>query len=368
MKLGVLSLAVLMACGGDDAVTEDGTDVVVDAPTDGTDANPDAEPVELEEIHFIGRFDEMQRFIWSATRIETRFQGTGIEIELTDSGNNWFEVFVDGEPTMVLRPMSGQHTYSLAEGLPAGEHTVAIARRTETFFGVSQFHGFSGATLVPSPKPQRFIEFIGDSITAGYGVLGDSATCNFSADTESAVHAWGQLTADALGAVHAAIAYSGIGMGVNLDGDTTSTMPIRYPRMFPDQPASVWTRSYVPDVIVINLGTNDFGFDGDPGQPYDTAYVDFIQDQLRPAAPDAIIILATSPMLSDGFPAGGMHRTKLRAHLETIKTTLADPNVHVVDIPQQEQDGLGCDYHPNELTAQRMSAALVAALRPLTGW
>ncbi len=41
---------------------------------------------------------------------------------------------------------------------------------------------------------------------------------------------------------------------------------------------------YQPHVVVINLGTNDFG-PADPGTPFETAYVSFVQ-AIRTKYPD----------------------------------------------------------------------------------
>jgi lysophospholipase L1-like esterase len=118
----------------------------------------------------------------------------------------------------------------------------------------------------------------------------------------------------------------------------------------------------VPDVIVIALGTNDFS-GSDPGQPFVDAYERFITDAVRAHAPDAPILLATSPMLS------GQARAQHRAYLDAIVAHFADPKITVVDIPEQlSTDGFGCDYHPNETTARKSAAALVPAVRAATGW
>ena len=68
-----------------------------------------------------------------------------------------------------------------------------------------------------------------------------------------------------LGAAHVAIAYSGIGMLRNNGGGTTGTMPERYERTLADDAASLGLARYTPDVVVIDLGTNDFAT-GDPGR------------------------------------------------------------------------------------------------------
>lgn len=216
-------------------------------------------------------------------------------------------------------------------------------------------------------RPARFIEFIGDSITCGYGVLGTSATCDFSAETEAETLGWATLAADALDAAHASIAYSGLGMYRNNGGDSNNTIPIRYDRALVESSTPTWDWSYTPDVIVINLGTNDFA-QGDPGMPYVTAYVAFVQE-LVSRFPSAKILMATSPMLSNSFPANEMHRTKARMYLDLAATMIAKANVTVVEIAEQRAtDGYGCDYHPNAATHVIMGAAITAEIRRVTGW
>jgi lysophospholipase L1-like esterase len=318
-----------------------------------------APPGVVEDIHFIGRFSPAMAFAWPGTQIRTRFSGTELAVALSDTATDLFEVTIDGVVAAPpLQTMAGSHTYPLATGLAPGEHDVVLAKRTESNQGTVTFGGFSGSPLVPTARRSRLIELVGDSITCGYGVLGASSACNFSQATESEPAAWGSLAAAQLQADHVAIAYSGIGMVRNNGGDTVNTMPLKYPRVIADDASSTWDFSYTPDVIVINLGTNDFAA-GDPGPGYVTAYDAFIA-MLRGHFPAAPILITTSPMV------GGAARTTLRGYLDRIAT---DSGVTVVDIAQQlAADGFGCNFHPNTVTAGKMAATLVPAIRAATGW
>jgi lysophospholipase L1-like esterase len=350
MRRLLIVMCLVAGCGGGGGSGDDGGDD--DA------AAPDAEVGVVEPVHLIGRFDANQRFSWPGSTIASRFDGTTISVELEEeNGPNWYDVTVDGVTT-VLTTTGGDQTYLLAADLGAGEHDVVIARRTESFYGVTRFVGFSGGTVIDTPRPTRLIEVIGDSITCGYGVLGLGPSCSFTPDTEAETRAWGALAAAELGVAHAAIAYSGLGVYRNYGGEPGATIPDLYGRILAEDPASEAAASETPDLVVINLGTNDFST-GDPGQPYVTAYASFIE-QIRAAyGADIEIVVASSPML------GEPDHTTQAGYLQQ----LVEPHVSYLDLPTQlDADGYGCDYHPSEITQQKMAAALVVKVRALLGW
>ena len=362
--------------GGSDAGggAGDGAPADAAAGADSAAGGADSGAGPVADVHFIGRFDTSDpagpRFAWPGSAIRARFDGSGLTVRLDDGGMNLFDVLVDGAAGPVLAPAAGAGDYVVAAGLAPGPHDVAVVRRTESFFGPTQFLGFPGATLVPTPAPARLVEMVGDSITCGYGVLGAGPTCGFSAADEAETHAWGALACAALGAANTAIAYSGKGVYLNNGGDPVDPMPVLFERTFADDPASTWAFSYTPDVVVVNLGTNDFST-GDPGQPFVDAYVAFVA-QIRTHYPAAWIIVAMSPMVSDAFPAGAMQRTILRTYLQDVVAAAAaagDARVDYLEIAEQDAaDGYGCDYHPSAATAAIMADALVAAIQTLVGW
>ena len=121
----------------------------------------------------------------------------------------------------------------------------------------------------------------------------------------------------------------------------------------------------MPDVVVVNLGTNDFAT-GDPGQPYVDAYVAFAQ-QIRGHYPKALILCAVGSML------GGDSLTQATQYTHQVITARAadgDTNMDFVDLGQQDgnADGFGCDHHPSTTTDQKMADKLVAKIHALKGW
>jgi lysophospholipase L1-like esterase len=321
-------------------------------------------------IHMIGRFDTSDpagpKFAWPGSTIVATFTGTGITAQLDDNvGNNYFVVVIDGGAPTDFPTMGGTSTYPLASGLTSGTHTVSLIKRTESYDGIVQLLALSpiGGALVSSPEPwARRIEYIGDSITCGYGVLGGACT-NPSVQEEDWTLTAGALVASELHAEPTTIAYSGIGMYRDYSGDTTNQMPTRFLLTLADIPTSTWGFTTPPPaVVVIDLGTNDFAM-GDPGTAYQTAYTTFIQMELRAHYPDAYVIVANSPMLS------GTSRTQNATYLTNVVSTLnAAGDKRVVYFEYDLETSMGCQYHPDAATDQAMAAKILPVIEHLTGW
>ncbi|WP_437586401.1 SGNH/GDSL hydrolase family protein [Sorangium sp. So ce1000] len=342
-----------------------------------------------DTIRFVGRFDTTQaegpRFSWAGSEIVTRFSGTSISVRFNDvstpAQSNFFQVVIDGESKGVLKVNNQEKLYKVAEGLPDGEHDLVLHRRTEPLVGVSQFLEFvpeQGEELLPVPAaPERRIEVIGDSISAGYGVDGANATCPFTSDTENNYLAYSSLTGRLLGAETTIVAWSGRGVYRNYNGDAADTMPKMYGRTIADEPTPAWDfSSSVPQVVVINLGTNDFS----PGVPADAqfrgpfteAYAGLVET-VRTHYPEAFIFCTIGPMLSDSYPEGAEALTRARAYIGQVvedRNDGGDDRVRLLEFPPQdgEANGLGCDYHPSVKTNALMAKQLADAIREELDW
>jgi len=318
-------------------------------------------------VHLVGRFysaDKSGRtFTYPGTQIRTRFNGTGLTVKLSDpSGQNQFSIVVDGRAPVVLKTNPTQQEYTVASGLTPGEHELIFTRRTETWIGATKFSGFlldNAAELVDTKEPfSRVIEVVGDSISCGYGVHGTSSACHFSPETEDATATYGALTAGSVDAALVDVCWSGRGMLRNNDGSTTETMPLLYDRNW-DAPR------YVADVVVVNLGTNDYFAGGDPGPAFESTYVAFVK-KVRATHPHAQIICGIGSMLT------GADAASARAHVQSVVKTVnqgGDTKVAFVDWAEQSPaDGAGCDNHPNEKTQKKMADVLTAKVKELMAW
>lgn len=322
---------------------------------------------------FVGRWvaepDAGMRCSWSGTYVVGRFKGTRISARIKDEGFNLFQVVIDGETKKVLRTdkAKGEALYLLAEGLGDGVHEISLHRRTEPKVGEAVFYGFDagpdGKLLPPAPAPERRLELVGDSITNGYGNEGPSGTCGYVNSEQNELATYGAITAKNLHADHTNIAWS---------GKSIHEMRVLFDKALPQRKDSpVWDYSrYQPQVVVINLGTNNFA-NVDPGEALYVRVYEELVHVVRAAYPKAFIVCALGPMLTNVYPEGRNALTKARKYMKVAMTKLreSDKNIDFIEFPEQNHaNGLGCGFHPSLKTHQLMAEQLTAFLKERMGW
>lgn len=318
---------------------------------------------------FVGRFDTSDpsapRFAWSGSTIAARFEGTGVSARLRDDGRNSFTVVVDGVPQGIVKTYAKKEAFVLAQGLPPGPHEVLLHKRTEARVGEVTFLGFEpqGTMLPAPPAPARRIELIGDSITTGYGNGGPGPTCTFNPDEQDHYATYGALAARALDAEQVTIAWS---------GKTIGEMTEYYERTLPARAESSWSAgAWTPQLVVLNVGTNNFAV-RDPGEERFVRIYTALFNRVRRAYPDAFIVCALGPMLTDVYPEGRRNLTTARKYMGVTMAKLAEGGSQrfaFLEFPEQRHaDGLGCGFHPSKKTHERMAERLVALAREKLGW
>jgi lysophospholipase L1-like esterase len=346
-------------------------------------------------IHYMGRIDytiaTAPVYSYPGVTIKATFSGPAIDVIIKDYGTggttttNYYAVLIDGLVQSPLRVNSTDTLYLLARNLTDANHTIELVKRTEASVGRSSFKGFrlrTGNTLLTATAlPTRKIEFIGNSLTCGYGnelsIAGPPSgnpNTGFHSVNENNYKAWGAITCRTLNAQYMCTAYSGRGLYRNNTGSTTGTLPLIYDRIHPDLTAPLWTLSnYTPDVIVISLGTNDLAPEAwGVASPLDSAsfvntYISFIQT-LRSNNANAEIICVVSNALSDFYPAGMKWKTRMTNYIQAVDDYFVlDTKVHKLVLNTQNSP-YGEDYHPSALEHQNMANQLVPLIQTVTGW
>jgi len=341
-----------------------------------------------KHILYAGRISfanpERPAFNYPGIQIVAAFNGTSLRM-MAKPGSGYFMAQIDkAEPFKVAFTGAKDSLVTLATALPEGQHLVKLMYIIEGYEYYPEFWGFvldEGRHLVDAPSlPSKKLEFIGNSITCGYGNEGTNEKEHFEYATENHYFSYASITARALGAQHWVVARSGIGAyrnyGEPKTGSPRSCMPVQYEytgyaydlklRQEPTFLSEKWDFSrYQPDVVCINLGTNDLSTNN-----YDTKLLKEGYQKLlglvRQHNPSAKIVFLCGSML------GGKELEIAKQVLDDVAVTAqkaGDKEVYRFNFTPQNGDlGYGNDYHPSIWQHEKMAAELTAYLRSLMNW
>jgi len=342
-------------------------------------------------IQYVGRIDFTNplkpTYSFPGISIKAKFNGTTISAVIKDYGSggatttNYYNVLIDDVVTLKLKVVVADTLYLLASNLTSGDHTVELVKRTESSVGKSSFWGFviSGTTLLSLPTPPTYkMEFIGDSWTCGYGneVSTNSPNTGFHSIYEDNGRAWGYTVAKKFDAQYHATSISGRGMYRNNTGSTTGVIPDEFDRIFPGQASPTWNfNNYIPDLVVIHLGTNDFALDAQtPPNSLDSAlyvdkYIAFITTLRGYYGTSTKILCAFGNSTSDSWPVGMKVLTRWRNYITAIVddfNTNGDNEVYKFELTIQSPP-YGEDWHPTIVTHNQMANQIAPYIATITG-
>ncbi|WFB36276.1 GDSL-type esterase/lipase family protein [Kiritimatiellota bacterium B12222] len=352
-KIPLLFLSLLLVCSGL-IQAEDSVSLSADNPA----------------IRYVGLFTEDFKSSWTGSQIDVRFQGpsASVRLEVQAGKQVAFAVVVDGVAQLLIADAETK-IYPVAEGLdPEVMHELILFRRSEAYFGVVKFEGFefpAGTTVEKSADPSRRMLVIGDSITCGYGNMADDVSEGNTLKNENAWMAYAPLTARHFDADLVMLCWSGRGLYRNrsIQGDTEGTLPKLFDAILPGQASPLWDHSaYVPDVVVINLGTND-STDRNGEKPtlskedYVNCYQDFIR-RIRVTAPESTVFLTLGPMNNAPITLDWLEAAA--APFENVHPFLYKPLNGAEDI--------GGHYHPSLIKHEKMSEELIREINAQGLW
>ena len=334
-------------------------------------------------VRSVGRADTSDeaalRFAWSGSGFVATVAGSAISVTLGNEGTAesvYFQPVIDGTPGTRFAVSGGARTVELGTGLAGGDHLVELYRETEGRYGNSVFSGFTEGTLkAPPTGARRSIEIVGDSISAGFGNLGSeehpnygedpNGGCMFSTETESAYNTYGMIAARRLDAESTVVAVSGWGAYRSNGNDTTAVLSRVYGNALGLNATPAWSFERPADVVVVNLGTNDFAT-GDPGETeFKTAYASLLAT-IREKHPEAFIFCMIGPLL---YGTGLSQATTYQTAVVDERRAAGDTRIELLNFGQQNASlGTGCSWHPNVIVQTEMADRLVAAIQTALGW
>lgn len=267
-------------------------------------------------------------------------------------------VLCDGRPVVKKVVDELSETYTIVDSAAPVTKSIRIVKLSEAAFSlacVSDALTDDEAHISPAPAGKLRIEFIGDSITCGYGIDDSNMQSDFATEAENAMKSYAYIAADLLKADYSMFSYSGYGLisGYTPDGERNSReliMPWYETTGFShcsldgqklqDIP---WDFSAAPNnIVVVNLGTNDNSFCTFDSSRYDEfteAYMRFLKT-IRRCEPDALIICSIGTITHEPMP-----------FIKKAVSRLNDNRILTFQFTQQNGLlGFGSNWHPSEDT------------------
>lgn len=336
---------------------------------------------------------------WTGSAVELNAKGRELWIEVEadyDVHEPWISILVNS--VLVSRQMitSGKHWVCVFRGMNENAvKNVRIIKDTQAMRGdpgcYLQIHAvkFDGEFLPVEEKPYK-LEFVGDSITSGEGAIGGKAEEDWIPMWFSALDNYTFITAKHVNADYRVVSQSGWGVLTSWDNNPQGNIPEYYEKVcglligeknkalgaFEENDFDSWQ----PDVVVVNLGTNDCGafsspewkdvitgethkqrlnedgtFNGEDLKCFEEAIVRFLA-KLRKYNKKADIVWAYGMI---GIP---MMPAIYRAVDSYIKNT-GDKRVSVFQLPNTTEETLGARNHPGILAHEKAAKELAEYIK-----
>ena len=339
--------------------------------------------------------------LWTGSSIELCVKCSELYVEIEgpyDDMENWIAIEVNGE--IVARQMVKKER----EWICIFRKKMAEkATRVRIIKSVQAMNGDAGHCLkvyavrldgeiLPVPEHAMKIEFIGDSINSGEGAIGATTEEEWISMFFSHERSYPYMVAKALDADYRVISQSGWGLYASWDNQRKCTIPRHYEEICSLVPPDVFKAqgfyekndfsAWQPDVICVNLGTNDDGAfhnppftDPETGESFklrmedeDTynaedlkavqdAATDFLR-KLRHCNPNAYILWCYG-ILND------VMQPTLEAGIDAYKKESGDNKVGFLKLPDTTPETIGARMHPGEPAHRRAAETIIKRIREL---
>ncbi|WP_410770317.1 GDSL-type esterase/lipase family protein [Fontibacillus sp. BL9] len=213
---------------------------------------------------------------WTGSAVEFNARGSELWLEFEvdyEVYEPWIGIVINGAVVSRQMLVAGRYWVCVFRGMnPAAVKNVRIVKEVQAMSGDPgcslQIHAlkFDGQFLPVEDKPYK-LEFIGDSITSGEGTVGAKTEEDWIPMWFSALSNYTAMTADALNAEYRVLSQSGWGVLTAWDNNPYCNLPGHYEQVCgllsgPKNEALGAFQAYdfeawQPDVVIVNLGTND---------------------------------------------------------------------------------------------------------------
>lgn len=343
-------------------------------------------------VRKLGRTKELEEALWlvySGTGAEFIFRGK--QLTITIKGDSTIEeesmtqarmgIYVNNQRVvddLIDQRVKKYKVWNSSEPTEIVVRVVKLSEASRSMAAIGPLETDGEGEISPGPKGRRLIEFVGDSITCGYGVDDEVKEHIFATSTEDVTKTYAYKTAEALDADYSMVCISGYGI---ISGYTDCgvkqpemTIPQYYEKLgyshgtygegYCAQEQSWDFTKEQPDAIVINLGTNDNSYvlgKTDRQEDYVTNYLEFLK-VVRQNNPDAEILCVLGIMGEELCPC-------VKQVVESFRAEQHDTHIYYMGFQDQDPaDGYVVDWHPTECTHRKAASRLTEKLKNIMNW
>lgn len=336
---------------------------------------------------------------WTGSAVELNVKSSELWLEVEadyDVYEPWISILINSVPVSRQMLVAGRYWICVFRGMnDRVVNNIRIVKDVQAMSGdpgrFLQIHAvkMDGKFLPVADKPHK-IEFIGDSITSGEGSIGAKAEEDWIPMWFSAINNYTRMTADALNAEYRVISQSGWGVLTSWDNNPHGNIPDCYEQVcglltgaknealgaFQEHSFETWR----PDVVVVNLGTNDGGAfqspewkdevtgeshkqrlneDGTYHEDDIQAFVDAAEKfllKLRKNNQHAHLVWAYGMLGIPMMPA--IYRA-----VDVYSKKTGDKQVSVLQLPNMTGETIGARSHPGALAHEQAAKELTGYLK-----
>lgn len=330
-----------------------------------------------ENVKLMGRsyFDGVKRyFSFSGSGVEFQFKGKSVTLEfLSDDAETTvyghqarFAVLLDG--VIVYDEVMDKNYKTLivntnTDEVPSVIRIVKLSEAKHSSFALGSITVNSYGSILPTEENDLKIEFIGDSLTCGYGI--DDTQSVFSTRTENFMKTYAYITAQNLCADYSAVSFSGYGVvsGFTAGARRPEAVVSRYyyDACLMQDKSPIWNfNDKENNLVVINLGANDASYctNSYRVKEYYEAYIELIK-MVRSCNPDAHILCALADVNNSLFPT-------IERAVEEYKNDTLDNRISTFTIEfNMDENDVVVDGHPGYLSNLSASNSLTNRINEL---
>ncbi len=337
-----------------------------------------------DNVKLLGRSEivnDVRYFSMSGSGVEFLLKGKYADItvvgdNISSANKNHYSriaIYLNGELKYDELVDYEEKTYRIDVDNYADGGVIRLIKLSEPMFssfGISKIEAFCKKDIEPTAPSELKIEFYGDSITCGYGIDEENPNGSFSTETENFSKTYAYITANSLAADYSAVSFSGYGVYTGFSYNKRKeeyTIKKQYDKsvILSDNQERLWDfGSFVPNLVVVNLGTNDAAYcskSQNLRQEFRKSYVEFL-NLLRDRYPDAYILCILGDMNDSMY-------SEIELAVDEFRSTRIDNRVSCSQIGfKMNEYSAVVDGHPNDESNLAASTDLYMIIQELINY